>query len=80
MTFSSNILFKNIFFLIKFIRHKDILNQNQQLQSILSQAVERIHGLQDTNKKLTEHIHILEYGSGYKNSMGGFPPPPPDVF
>ena len=59
-------------------RHRDTVSQNNNLQSVLGQAVERIHLLQETNKNLSEHINILR--GGHMHCHSSFPPPPPDVF
>eukprot|EP01036_Dinobryon_divergens_P022751 gene22751-31040_t len=59
-------------------RYRDMVSQNNNLQSVLGQAVERIHYLQDTNKNLSEHINILK--GGLLHGHNSFPPPPPDVF
>ena len=55
-----------------------MVSQNNNLQSVLGQAVDRINYLQDTNKTLSEHINILR--GGLMHGHSSFPPPPPDVF
>lgn len=59
-------------------RYRDMVSQNNNLQSVLGQAVERIQFLQETNKNLSEHVNILR--GGHLHGHNSFPPPPPDVF